>query len=477
MLNGVDYSASGGGSSNEAYNRANAAYNQANTAYSRANTSYNRANTAYNQANSAYNRANEAYNLASSSSSSSSNCSLAQNIMNRITASNLCLGDNASTNIFNSVALGGLANAAGRYSIAIGNDSITKIGNDYSIAIGCSANAQDGYSIAIGRLSKVGDGSGSGNSIAIGNNTKVFGNYSIALGSEITVNGRSSIVIGRYVRANSNNSIAIGANSCGDNSISIGYSISMNNYGIGGIIALGASVKTNSQNTIAIGSSSQTDGGSCIAIGIGCVAVGGNSIAIGSGANIHGYNSVGLGYYAVTSSNNTIQLGNSAWLSTLSSRVALTVTSDERDKTDITEIDDGAVEFLKKIKAIRYVFNHRELYIDEENLSDEEREKKQKYGLCAYDREAHALGTKKGSRIRVGVSAQNTQKALTEVYGDSGYANLINDNLFDYDPDEIPEGVESQLSANYEGFIPFLIKAIQELDARLQTLEAANGGK
>ena len=91
--------------------------------------------------------------------------------------------------------------------------------------------------------------------------------------------------------------------------------------------------------------------------------------------------------------------------------------------------------------------------------------------MCEYDREAHAQGTKKGNRIRVGVSAQNVQQALIDVFGNSGYANLVNDNLFDYNSDDIPEGVESQLAVNYEGFIPFLIKAVQKLDARVKELE------
>ena len=119
------------------------------------------------------------------------------------------------------------------------------------------------------------------------------------------------------------------------------------------------------------------------------------------------------------------------------------------------------------------MFNGRELYIDEENLSDEDREKRDKYGLCAYDMESWTAGTKKGSRIRVGVSAQEVQQALEEVYGDSSYGNLVNDNLYDFDPDEIPDDVESQLAVNYDGFIPFIIKAIQEIDARVTALEEA----
>ena len=108
---------------------------------------------------------------------------------------------------------------------------------------------------------------------------------------------------------------------------------------------------------------------------------------------------------------------------------------------------------------------------DWENLSEEEKEKKLKYGMCSYDKGAHAAGVKKGSRKRVGVSAQDVQQALQKTFGDLSYANLVNDNFFDFDPSEIPDDVENQLAVNYEGFIPFLIKAVQELDERISTLE------
>lgn len=71
----------------------------------------------------------------------------------------------------------------------------------------------------------------------------------------------------------------------------------------------------------------------------------------------------------------------------------------------------------------------------------------------------------------MGVVAQEVQEALADTFGSPSYANLVNDNLFDLDPSEIPEDVESQLAVNYEGFIPFLIKAVQELDGRIHKLE------
>lgn len=194
--------------------------------------------------------------------------------------------------------------------------------------------------------------------------------------------------------------------------------------------------------------------------------IGANS-SVGSSAD----QSTAIGFEAYTTTPNSIQLGSSYSLSKLSSRVNLTVTSDERDKADIVDLEDNAVEFLNKIRTIRYVLNHRESYIDKDSLSEEDKENRLKYGLCRYNKEEHTKGTKKGKRIRVGISAQNTIKALQDVYGNSGYANIIDDNFFDLDPNEIPENVENQLSANYEAFIPFLIKAIQEIDTRLTKLE------
>lgn len=293
------------------------------------------------------------------------------------------------------------------------------------------------------------------NSIAISNsnlNAKANGTNSIAIGTGAKTNGDSSISIGNGTTNNNQYSVAIGyaAHVNGDSSIAISG------------IADGL-------HSTAIGQSSRS---SMMSVSLGGMANANNfSVALGCSTKALGDYSVAIGYNAQTSNANSIQLGDASNLSSITAKVSITTTSDERDKTDITEIEDSALAFLNKIKAIRYVFNGRKLYIDDENLSDEEREKLSKYGMCAYDKEAHAQGTKKGSRVRVGVSAQNIQQALIDVFGDSGYANLVNDNLFDYDPDEIPDGVESQLAVNYEGFIPFLIKAVQELDARVKELE------
>lgn len=277
-------------------------------------------------------------------------------------------------------------------------------------------------------------------------------------GSNVSFNGSgvNSIAVGELVKANGISSIAVGKGARANGDISI---------------AVGEGPRANGVFSIAVGESVKANGEDSIGIGTMTVIEGLQSIGIGYNTMVGSNYSVALGSYAQTSNANSIQLGDSQNLSSITAKVPITTTSDERDKTDITEFDNKALEFINKIKAIRYVFNGRKLYIDEENLPEEEKDKLHTYGMCEYDREAHAQGTKKGSRMRVGVSAQNIQQALIDVFGDSGYANLVNDNLFDYDPDEIPEGVESQLAVNYEGFIPFLIKAVQELSTKVKELE------
>lgn len=372
---------------------------------------------------------------------------------------------NAKSNALGLIAMGSDLSFNGEEcenSTMIGNTLICS-NVKYSVAIGNEIELKSHNSILIGYCAT--SNSGNTGAISIGAYSNVNAAGAVAIGHSAESNG---IAIGLYSRAINAGSIAIGAVSSGANSIAIGSAASTIDNDA---ISIGSNTSAGDE-CIAMGKNAKANTGSAIAIGAGAKAEF-TSIAIGCGTNAAGTYSTALGFWATVPASdiNTMQLGDNTGLSTLSCRVALSVTSDERDKTDITEIDNGAVEFLNKIKAIRYVFNSRELYIDNENLSDEEKEKKDKYGMCAYDKEAHAQGTKKGTRIRVGVSAQNTQKALREVYGDSSYANIVNDNLFDCDPDTIPEGVENKLSISYESFIPFLIKAVQELDARVVELE------
>ena len=296
---------------------------------------------------------------------------------------------------------------------------------------------------------------------------KIYGSTELCLGYS-TKNypiGTHSLAIGPMARAEGNSCATFGksANACGEYSLSVGFA-----------------AITNGANSVAIGSEAETRSTRSVAIGHMSNVNGNDSVAIGTMSKVKSQYSTSLGAYAMTANANSIQLGNASYLSSITAKVSITVTSDERDKADIEDLDN-AMEFLRRVRAFRYKANPRDLYAKEidPNKSEEEYtedEKKQveyqcRYGFVPYDKEAHAAGAKKGSRVRVGVSAQEVQRALVDVYNDIGYANLVNDNLFDLDPDTIPEDVESHLGVSYENFIPFLIQAVQELDRRTSILE------
>jgi hypothetical protein len=210
-------------------------------------------------------------------------------------------------------------------------------------------------------------------------------------------------------------------------------------------------------------------------------ATGANATALGHYASTLGDNSTALGYGASTAATdaNAMQLGSSSGLSTLRSRVPLTVTSDERDKADIAPIP-AALDFLSMLTPIQYVDNQREKYIpDREALGGEDRALLDAYGMCGYDREAHAAGAKKGERKRAGISAQQIVRALEAASGTADYANIVNDSLHDVGG-AAPEGVESKLTVAYASLVPFLVRAAQELAEKVKALEgapaAAEGG-
>lgn len=366
----------------------------------------------------------------------------------------IAIGKSAdSTTYSTAIGYNSKANGGGGYSVAMGYGANSS--NLCTIAIGYDARSTNYYSLAMGMCASA---SGS-NSVAIGYTTKSSGSDSVAIGNNAIASTTNSIVLGKMAATSDygHSATALGymARAYGSNSIAIGYSDSNDFY------------------CIAIGSPATATGSQSIAIGFGARANSEEgSMAIGSDAECNGSRSVAIGYRATVTSSNTIQLGNASSLQTLNCRVNITTNSDERDKTDIEPIKDGAVDFLNKIKAIQYVLNHREMYIaPEDELSEEDKNNKHTYGMCTYDKEAHARGDRKGERLRVGVSAQETQSALESVYGSADYANIVNDNFHDYDKASIPDGVENQLTVNYTGFIPFLIKAIQELSDRIEKLE------
>lgn len=270
-----------------------------------------------------------------------------------------------------------------------------------------------------------------------------------------SVVGANSTAFGNNSTASGESSIALGNNSTSSNiySIALGYgSNATSNYSM----ALGREAKASAASSIALGREAIASGGASTALGLDSIAAAFYSTALGDSAVVPSTDS------------RTMQLGGqdgATSLSVLRCKVNLTVTSDKRDKTDIEDITD-ALAFLERLNPVTFVSNDRVNYISDE---DKKGETFRTYGMCEYDRIAHAAGTKKGERRRCGLLAQEVIAAMQEVYGTDNYANVVNDNF--HDLAQKPSDVENKYTLAYANLVPFLIGAIKELNAKIKDLE------
>lgn len=210
------------------------------------------------------------------------------------------------------------------------------------------------------------------------------------------------------------------SNTTGNNNTSIGASASTN-------------TKSGQLNT-AIGSQAMlnNDGGSsCVAVGVNALSNQvslTNNTAIGVGALSSNtlYNNVaGFGQGCQANGSDQIVLGNTSINSLRCNVQTITSLSDERDKTDIVEITEG-LEFVNKLNPVTFTWNQR----------DEGRVGIKSAGFIAQD--------------------------LLELQNDS----LIGENL-----DLVSDTDPLKLEARYNNLLPVLVKAIQELTARINVLE------
>ena len=136
---------------------------------------------------------------------------------------------------------------------------------------------------------------------------------------------------------------------------------------------------------------------------------------------------------------------------------------------DVDTIPSGPMAFIPFISPRGYGEDNKLMYLNSVSFAKFGTPNYKKYGLCHYDTEKYLLGTKKGTRRRIGLIAQDVQEALKEVYGTDNYADIVNDNF--YDLVKKPDDVENQLTIAYQNIIPFLIGAIKELQTEIDQLK------
>lgn len=237
----------------------------------------------------------------------------------------------------------------------------------------------------------------------------------------------------------------------GDDNAFLGYRAGFNtasadqNTFVGAYAGYGANANTSGYNT-AVGRSALEKHGStsnCSAVGRNAlyeVTSGSNNTAIGNdagyadasgvtNATTTGSNNTFLGYQAVASSStasNEVVLGNSS-VATLRCNVqTISSLSDERDKTAIEDLPYG-LDFINDMRPVKFTWNRRDGSL--------------------------------GAKPDMGFIAQELREVEMD-HGSGSRTRLVNDSN------------PSRLEADYVRSYPILVKAVQELSAKCDALEA-----
>jgi len=176
---------------------------------------------------------------------------------------------------------------------------------------------------------------------------------------------------------------------------------------------------------------SLTTGDQNTILGQGAGQTGTNNLVSGSNNTLIGYQAQGTS----DSMSNTIVLGNASISSLQCNVQSISALSDERDKTDIQDLTLG-LDFIKAMRPVQFTWNRRD----------------------------GTLGTRK----EVGFIAQELQEVEMD-FNTRNRTHMVNDE----DPSQL-------LAAPMQSY-PILIKAIQELSAKVDSLQAEvntlkNGG-
>ena len=376
-------------------------------------------------------------------------------------------------------------NTTGNNNVAVGLNSmnVNSSGGD-NTAIGVQAlnfNASGNYNVAVGRSALYANSTGSEN-IAAGH-LALAGNSS----------GYSNVVIGTHALANCvncYNTIAIGDSAMltqpttkvglqyvGLYNTAVGSkTLMMNTQGIDNV-AIGYEAllnNTTGENNVAVGWQSLVDnttGYENVAMGsaaLGHTSTGVDNVGIGPSAlwdNVTGSdltavgddakttvdgltNASAFGSHAFVGSSNTIQLGNSA-TTLVSSTGNFVTTSDGRFKFNVQE-DVRGVDFIMRLRPVSYQLDGRML---DEGQMPAGVSRISPAMLASYER-AKALR-------RTGFIAQEVEKAAQ----DCGYefAGVVR-----------PQNERDHYSLNYQAFIMPMVKAMQEQQKVIASLQSEN---
>lgn len=176
-------------------------------------------------------------------------------------------------------------------------------------------------------------------------------------------------------------------------------------------------------------------------------AIGASALSLnvdGTNATTAWANSTGLGYDSRVSGANQVQLGNSE--TTVYVHGTVQNRSDARDKADVRDTVLG-LDFIEALRPVDFRWDMRDDYI--------ERDEEDNVTVLEKD------GSKKRQRYHHGFIAQEVQQLIAETGQDFGGLQ-----------DHTVTGGADVLSIGYDEVIAPLVKAIQELTARVRELES-----
>jgi hypothetical protein len=227
-------------------------------------------------------------------------------------------------------------------------------------------------------------------------------------------------------------------------------------YGNTGVGVDSLRFNTTGQENVAVGTGamiSNTTGIQNTAVGQECLS-----------DNLTYTNTAGLGYRAQVTASNQVQIGGS--LTTTYVYGTVQNRSDLRDKADVRDTALG-LGFINALRPVDYRWDLRDSYRAPLPDIPEAATDAERASLMAAYLEANALanitrdGSKKRSRYHHGLIAQEVAAVIQATGMDFGGFQ-----------DHSIQGGEDVLSLGYDEFVAPLIRAVQELSARVVELEA-----
>ena len=372
---------------------------------------------------------------------------------------------------YSNVALGQaalLANTEGYENISLGKSSLlSNTTGDRNIAIGVRANDladTESHNLAIGYEAMTGAVAGGEYNVAIGNYTLdalTSADYVTAVG----YNAGSSIDTGGYntfigygsgdALTDADGNVGVGHDTLGSNvhsdrNTAVGYGAlrthTVSSKSDSGNTAMGwaagAEVTTGDGNTLighqayATGSGNLTTGSSNVAIGMDLTLnTNSHSNSITLGAGIEGYTN----RFAFGKASNVVE-------NTFTSDANWSRSSDERLKTNITDVSWKALDFINELRPI--TFNWKA----SQDVSDT---------MIEHDPDKNNMDT---TTVIDGLVAQEVKAAMDK-------HDMDNFSGWKERPNRLDKEKTQQISK--EAFVMPIIKAIQELSAKVKALEDA----